>query len=1105
MLRRLVSCAVPFVLLVSAVACDGGGLPGGWRRTPDGTGPRVQWDVYGQPLPTIPLPNDAATWPDPSSPTGRRLNASLVVPTELEMITREHFDELDGWGTFAPISIPFDAPIDLTDLVSRQGGPDNFHESDFPDHAIYLIDLTTGLPALLDVNSGNFPYAVMRPSNYFDNDPRALETNLVLETVEEDANGNGVLDPGEDTDFDGVLDHPNTLDGRLGSDLVDTYDHMAWFYERETNTLILRPILPLEEARTYAVVVSDRLLGENGQPVRSSLEDVHHVTQTQALEPLPRFFAAHPELYGDLAGRGWEGVAFAWTFTTQSVTRDLDTIRDGLYGRGTMSRLATDYPPDVAPAPMQGGLGCDHPAVGSVYTAPGDSFRAVLQAAGGTVFGLDENGVTELVRSYENLDHVSMAFFEVPYFFTDPEHENLDDAWDMDYQTGRARLTREVVSMMIFVPRETPEHQQPFEPIVYMHGHGSNSAEVLVYGGLLVQYGHAIVAVNAHGHGLDADRLTMNLLRATFGGECIGGLVDAVLAGRARDLDGNGTRDSGVDYWTAYVFHTRDSVRQTVVDQLQTIRILRSFDGTRLAPPRTLTNSIGTVLTFDGDVNGDGHADVAGDFDGNGRPDVGGPDVRYRYAGGSLGGIVTAMMAGVEPAITSAAAVVPGGGLADVALRTENGSVLPAMILRVIGPLVVGSISAGPSSSTACASGDVSLRIAVPSLDNTVRTEFACLPADEVAGDDLLTVRNLSNGELGCAGATGGVPGAFRVPIPSDTGDLWVVEHYRHGRDLIHYGDCRWLGEPPTPDRVIETWESGNGTGDGNCATCARFETTTWEAGEQLVSPAAGFGLRRQTPDFRRLMSLAQIGLERGDPINYARRVFLDPVVAEDVAPHVRSELIAMTTGDPNVCIATGYALARATGVEAFLPPDAPDHLADFRAPASFAALHPGSESPNDVVLRAHAIEAIPRFERNPVLGGETFLADVDDLSDGLLFFAADAETQLPLSEGGVAPVRISPPLRWSRRSRPMQGVGEDSVWTYAAGERTSAVVSIYVIPKGIHGFGTFFDPTLGFDSAVYSFNLLGRYLSTDGEDIPYLSDPAGHHCLADSSCSYIH
>ena len=40
--------------------------------------------VEYEPLPEIPLPNDVATWPDPTSRTGLRLKASLAAPTAIE-------------------------------------------------------------------------------------------------------------------------------------------------------------------------------------------------------------------------------------------------------------------------------------------------------------------------------------------------------------------------------------------------------------------------------------------------------------------------------------------------------------------------------------------------------------------------------------------------------------------------------------------------------------------------------------------------------------------------------------------------------------------------------------------------------------------------------------------------------------------------------------------------------------------------------------------------------------------------------------------------------------------------------------------------------------
>ncbi len=1077
--------------LLFLLSCDGGGRAAGWRATPEGDGPRVVWDLYAPELPEIPLPNDIATWPDPTSPTGRRINASQLVPTGLEALTRRYFDELDGWGTFAPISVQFEEHLDLEDLLERQGGMDHFREADFPEHAVYLIDMETGLPVPLDLNGGNFPYSAMHTDQYFENDPRSTESNILFETVEEDANGNGVLDPGEDTDFDGVLDHPNTLDGTLRGEPLETYDRMAWFYERETKTLIVRPIIPLRQRTTYAVVLTNRLVGLDGAPVRSPFDHVHHVRQAPTLEPLPGHLAAHPELYGSLATNGWDDVAFAWTFTTQSVTDDLDTIREGLYARGSMERLAEEFPADVVPMPMQGGRGCPDPGA-RTYVAPGDTFRTALRELGAGALGLTEEQAIMLAEAYSSLSHVVTVLLETPYFFGDPEDEQLEDAFQIDYQTGEARVNREVIAMTMFIPKEGEGRTQPFAPLLYMHGHGSNIGEVLAYGGLVLQHGNALVVLNAHGHGLEVETLERRLISSLFGSHCLLGSAEALMTGRARDLDGDGSLDSGVHFWTAYVFHTRDSVRQTIVDQLQAVRILRSFDG-RTAGPRALAPPGGELLEFDGDYDGDGAPDVAGDFDGNGTPDLGGPESPYAMAGGSLGGIITGLMAGVEPAVTASAPVVGAGGLGDVAIRTENGSVLPAMLLRLMGPLVVSAPSDGGTRSS-CEAGEIALAVIAPSLTDDIRMEIACLPASDVAADDALIVRNQTNGEVRCSGSIGGEAGRFRVGVPSDAGDRWVIEHYAHGRDRLDFGHCTFSGEPPEPDRVIATFEVE-----------ARFAETTYEAGAPLVSPAAGFGRRRQSPELRRLVMLAQIGLERGDPINYVRRVLLEPLTAPDVPERPRSMLVTHTDGDPNVPIATSYSMARAAGILPFLPPDAPPHLAEYRAPASFEETHPGFATPNDLLIAYHAIEGLPRLERHPVPGGgERFLADVDDLSDGRSFFASDGETQLSPDMGGLAPVTLSPPLRWSRRSRAMASQRDDTVWTYAAGEPTSGVVSPYVQPAGIHGFSEIYDDSLGFDMAVYMFNMLGRYLGTDGTDIPYLSDPDGHHCLEDSSCEYI-
>src|SRR4029078_11246407 len=113
-LLRLFDTPPPIALLVicasAGTVAQGCGIdpaPDGARATPPGSGPLVVFDTTRRPLPEIPQPNDIATFADPTSRTGRRLTVSLVAPTRSEAIAREGFDAMEGWGTFAPITVAF--------------------------------------------------------------------------------------------------------------------------------------------------------------------------------------------------------------------------------------------------------------------------------------------------------------------------------------------------------------------------------------------------------------------------------------------------------------------------------------------------------------------------------------------------------------------------------------------------------------------------------------------------------------------------------------------------------------------------------------------------------------------------------------------------------------------------------------------------------------------------------------------------------------------------------------------------------------------------------------------------------------------------------------
>ena len=168
MILRTLRNGFAFVsLTVLATSCVMDRAPSGLRRTPQGPGATVRYDLTPRPLPEVPLPTDTATWPDPTSRTGLRDNASLIAPTAIETQARERFSQMEGWGTFGPISVSFDldrsdpeyadyhdAALDLRNIERRHVGDDY----DFADDAVYLVNLTTGVPVPLDLCAGNYNY-----------------------------------------------------------------------------------------------------------------------------------------------------------------------------------------------------------------------------------------------------------------------------------------------------------------------------------------------------------------------------------------------------------------------------------------------------------------------------------------------------------------------------------------------------------------------------------------------------------------------------------------------------------------------------------------------------------------------------------------------------------------------------------------------------------------------------------------------------------------------------------------------------------------------------------------------------------------------------------
>ncbi len=1065
--------------------------PDGFGVTPPGPGAKVRYDLGNRPLPAIPLPNDAATWPDPTSRTGLRINASLIAPTNIERQARTRFSQMEGWGTFAPMSVSFDidrsqpgyesyagAALNLDNVRQRHQGDDY----DFQNDAVYLVNLATGVPVPLDLGAGNFNYTLKKLDKYWANDTRASERNLLFETIDETGGARSSYDPQYDSDFDGTLDRPNLLkqDGCPAPDpLCDVpekagaaydedacvqkrrtrdrciADQLLYWYERETDTLIMRPLLPLDEMTRYALVVTDRLIDGKGNPVRSPFNFVYHAAQRHAAEEVAAAIdaGAHADYFGDIAGTGLTHVAFLWQFTTQPTVDDMKRLRDGLYGQGPFARWAEQYPPQLE---LQRAVGLANGLAAGAEDGPnwptsdlGQKTGCPLKAKNLWVvnyaglkqqikqllvqgFGIDDGPAAHLLlRRMDAIDHMVIATFQSPFLLEGgPKSTDPNAAFHLNYGTGEGEETSDTVQVWMVVPKSTAKFKQPFDVNIYGHGYTGNFIELILYAGNMAEHGLATVGINAMGHGLVFDNEGQKTAAAAaLGAACYKPLFDAFTLGRTRDLDRDGVQDSGGDFWSSYLFHTRDGVRQSILDHVQLVRIMRAF-GSAPMTCRNDGNHVTPVAACDPD--GDGKPALSGDFDDDGVVDLGGPDARYGTWGESLGGILSGIHGAIDAYVTSAVPGSGGGGLTDIGVRSFQGGVIEAVLLRIWGPLmvtvpVIGNKDVtnppkctGPSSNarcTICNIGQLSLRWILPDVNGTGEVEIECIDPATIANTTVL-VHNIDNDEVRCASVDD--VQRFRVGLPASDGDRVIVSFWKGKHQINNYKDCVLT----TTDLVhqVTQWGKGrylqgaqNGAGTASCDsdTCAAFQGRFFGQGSELTSPGDGYGIIRQTPSLRRFIMLAQAALEPGDPISfapyYALKTMPDPF-GNAIAPHAL--LTLNTIGDMNVPLNSGIAQARAAGAVPFFRPDQkdlyPEYVDYVTPPELYDAL--GGRTPNRELIDRNVIEGITKLARHPA--GPQCETSANAKSAGGLWVDADGNPQKCFPTGCSAQTESKPETR---------------------------------------------------------------------------------------------
>lgn len=947
-----------FALAVLLPSCAN--APEGLRLTPTGTGPLVTVDWDAKPLANIPFPNDLATRPDPGSVTGLRVNIPLEAATDHEAETREKINSLTGFGIYAPISVAFDAPLDLDNIAARHRDDARGGASQFSDDAILVIDVDPDSPhyleaAEMDIGHGRFPMDVPDPNRYFANDSRAQCPSLVFDTVDEDAsgngNGNGVMDWGEDLDNDGVLDRPNVYPE--GGD--PRADLLSW-YEKHTNTLILRPVVPLREEGRYAVVLTDRLTGEDGEAVRSPWAYVNHLRQTDALRPVED---ALPAL-----GLSIENVQFAWVFSTGRVTGDLVDVHLGLHGEGPFASLEAAYPAGVTEAAVVHELAAEPEGNPSFYRLPVPVLLDQLVNLG--LF--DGESAEALSTNYDAFaDVVVGGAFVTPYLLADRDDGGAWDAdewWQVDPLKGTYNAEPQRVPFTCVLPKEReaadglPAVTAPFPVVLFGHGYGSSRFDFLGFAWAFNRLGMAACAADFPGHGPSISGDEATLIRGYLKAAGVEPFLDHLLDARYRDLNNDGVADSGGDQWTADAFHTSDMVRQAAVDWMQMVHSLRSCGDGEMALE-------------------DGGSQVSCDWDDDGLADIGGVDAPLYIVGGSLGGINAAVAAAVIPEVDAWAPIVPGGGLLDVAVRTTIGGAVEAMAGRLMTPMLLGHPT-----------GDGGLNVVqlVNSVTDMVEVPIATLATFPAGG--MIVVENLDKGTT----REGYIPddGTFRVSIAADALDAFERQGYdgvdNEGlgdRLVLHFYD-RPLADGGIEVATIDTFEAA-----------VSHEGTAMAAGSPLVAASHGTGYVRGSPELRRVAMAFGMLLEPGDPISYAPRYALDPLTSLSAigGGEPVNVLIVPTPGDPIVNINSGIAIARSSGAIDRVTVDARYGLTE-----------------DQFLIDRGVVSGLEEFGPYTDVNGASCLFDADDFDDGTDGTGAPSDAPLRAGmehENGVVALRL--------------------------------------------------------------------------------------------------
>ena len=227
--------------------------------------------------------------------------------------------------------------------------------------------------------------------------------------------------------------------------------------------------------------MTDRLVGENGEPVRSPFAGVHHRSQRDALQVVPSLLSRY--------GVKQSEIRFAWTFTTGSMTTDIEAIRAGLYGHGPFKSLETEYPADWS-------LWSANPSADTDMARSRVVHDADCSASAMSIFwkvGVGEFGpnLCAIEADSSTIGGIFGGTFNAPNLLYDREGvaterypSDHDEVWSVDPHNNHIEQQPTTITFWCALPRKAdncepgnPTNQRfcpPYPTSIFAHGYGGS-------------------------------------------------------------------------------------------------------------------------------------------------------------------------------------------------------------------------------------------------------------------------------------------------------------------------------------------------------------------------------------------------------------------------------------------------------------------------------------------------------------------------------------------------------------------------------------------------------------------------------------------------------